>query len=118
MLRIEAGADAQRFAPGVLPVDLIAFDSRHFQPEAVRTHVDDGKRTGGERIARHGGGSVAETAPRQETGVASCTWQQDGPSIPSARAFLLRSVVALPPPRTAIPHARGLPAKNSDRQGL
>ena len=46
-LCIEAGAEAQRFAPGVEPVDLIAFDATDLEPEAVRAQVDDGERGGG-----------------------------------------------------------------------
>ena len=45
-LRIEASAEAQRLAPGVEPVDLIAFDATDFEPEAVRAQVDDGERGG------------------------------------------------------------------------
>src|SRR5206468_2661307 len=37
---------AQRLAPGVEPVDLIAFDATDFEPEAVRAQVDDGERGG------------------------------------------------------------------------
>ena len=53
--RIEARADAQRLAPGVEPVDLVAFDAPHLEPEAVRTHVDDGERGGSECGRGHRG---------------------------------------------------------------
>ncbi len=52
---VEARADAQRLAPGVEPVDLVAFDASDLEPEAVRAHVDDGERGGSECGRRHGG---------------------------------------------------------------
>ena len=58
---VETGADAQRLAPRVEPVDLVALDATDLEPKAVRAHVDDGERGGGERRARHGGGSVADS---------------------------------------------------------
>ncbi len=52
-LRIDTGADAQRLAPGVETVDLVALDAPDLEAEAVRAHVDDGERFGGGRT-RHG----------------------------------------------------------------
>ncbi len=40
---VDSRADAQRLAPGIEPVDLVAFDAADLQAEAVRAHVDDGK---------------------------------------------------------------------------
>ncbi len=45
---IEAGAEAQRLAPRVLSVDLVALDAPDFQPETVRSEVDDGERLHGQ----------------------------------------------------------------------
>ena len=41
-LVVDAGAEAQRLAPRVELVDLVAFDAADFEPEAVRAQVDDG----------------------------------------------------------------------------
>src|SRR6185503_11951505 len=45
---IEPGAEAQRLAPSVLAVDLVALDASDFQPETVRSEVDDGERLHGQ----------------------------------------------------------------------
>ncbi len=58
-LRVEACAEAQCLAPGILPVDLVALDAADFKPEAVRPEVDDGKSGCG-----HDVGSVAESEGR------------------------------------------------------
>ncbi len=49
-LRVDAGAEAQRLAPGVEPEDLVAFDAADLEAEAVRSEVDDGERLGGHAI--------------------------------------------------------------------
>src|SRR5438034_4697684 len=56
---VEARPDTQGFSPGVLPIDLISLDTADFQPEAVRSQVDDGE--GGQRHERH---TVAAEARR------------------------------------------------------
>ena len=50
-LRIEACAEAQRFAPRVLPIDLVALDPADFEPEAVGSKIDDSERGRGHDIA-------------------------------------------------------------------
>ena len=45
-LLVDARADAQRLAPGVEAEDLVALDASDLEPEAVRSHVDDGERAG------------------------------------------------------------------------
>jgi hypothetical protein len=84
-LRVESGADAQCFAPCVLPVNLVAFDAPHLQPEAVRAHVDDGERAWGNRFVRHGRGSVAETTSARS--MSPCSLAKRSALFP----FLLRS---------------------------
>ena len=56
---VEARPETQGFSPGVLPIDLISLDTADFQPEAVRSQVDDGE--GGQRHERH---TVAAEARR------------------------------------------------------
>jgi hypothetical protein len=51
---VDAGADAQIFAPGVEAKDLIAFDASDLEPKAVRSHVDDGESLGRGGGASHG----------------------------------------------------------------
>src|SRR2546421_9662831 len=46
-IAVEAGAEAQRLAPCVLPVDLAAFNAADLEPKAVRSEIDDGKSSGG-----------------------------------------------------------------------
>ena len=48
---VDAGAEAQRLAPGVEAVDLVALDAADLEPEAVRSQVDDGERLGGHGLA-------------------------------------------------------------------
>ena len=50
-LCVETRAEAQRLAPGVEAVDLIALDAADLQPEAVRSQIDDGERGGGHEEA-------------------------------------------------------------------
>src|ERR1700681_4270125 len=47
VLAVEAGAEAQRLAPRVLPVDLAAFNAADLEPKAVRSEIDNGKSRGG-----------------------------------------------------------------------
>ena len=44
-LLVDACAEAQRLAPGVELIDLVAFDAADLQPEAVRAEVDDRQQT-------------------------------------------------------------------------
>ncbi len=51
---VDAGAHAQRFAPGIEAEDLIALDAPDLETETVRAHVDDGEGLGGGNRTLHG----------------------------------------------------------------
>ena len=64
---VDAGAEAQRLAPGVEAEDLVALDAPDLEAEAVRSQVDDGERLGPDGLegAREGvqHGRVGERQP-------------------------------------------------------
>ena len=63
-LVVESGAEAQRLAPGVELVDLVALDAADFEPEAVRSEIDDGQQRVGFALA-HATDANREERPDQ-----------------------------------------------------
>ena len=104
---VETGAEAQRFAPGVLAVDLVALDAADLEAEAVRPEVDDGESGGGHEAKRclsASRRSLAET-PRDERAGA-----RFGALIVSATLDALSHAALLDAGRlpTEDPHREGL----------
>ncbi len=73
-LVVEPGAETQRLAPGVELVDLVALDAADFEPEAVRTEIEDGQKRVRSAFAHeaeselHGERSrLAENGPRSRS---------------------------------------------------
>ncbi len=63
-LVVDARAEAQRLAPGVELVDLVAFDTADFEPEAVRSEIDDGEQRVG-FLFGHAGNAVGRRPPSE-----------------------------------------------------